>query len=265
MLFEAQTIAELAKRIFKAENTQEGSYEVLLPIKPQGTRRPLFCVHHAFGTSWCYIRLSAYLPTDQPVYGLQARGLFGDEQLPTTLDDMATDYILQIRSIQPHGPYYLLGYSFGGTVVHTMAKLLEEQGERVALVVLMDTPSDYHIYPFGQNEDDAGIIRSFAGGNEDVTSEEVESFWENAPKIVRNNGRLASQRAPPIYGGDVLLVRATELQEDMRELIYGTHWEPYVRGDIETVDIPCTHDGMEHPGPMAEVGRILAQKLEALH
>lgn len=198
------------------------------------------------------------------MYGLQARGLFGDEPLLTMLDEMATDYILQIRSIQPHGPYHLLGYCFGGTVVHTMAKLLKEQGERVALVALMDTPSDYHIYPFDNDEDDDVVIRWFAG-NEDVIPEVAKSFWENAPKIVRNNSRLASQRAPPTYDGDILLFHATEQQEDIEKLIYGTHWEPYVLGDIDVVDIHCTHDGMEHPQPMAEIGRIVAQKLEVLH
>jgi hypothetical protein len=138
-LFMAPTIAEMAPHLLTAGNNQENAFNVLLPIKPRGNRFPLFCVHHGFGLSWGYIGLSKHLHLDQPIYGLQARGFVDGEQSATTLEDMALDYIEQIRRIQPHGPYCLLGYSFGGTVVHTMATYLELQGEQVALLAVMDT------------------------------------------------------------------------------------------------------------------------------
>ncbi|KAK3827461.1 MAG: Alpha/Beta hydrolase protein [Benniella sp.] len=92
----APTIAELAPHLLTAGNTQENAFDVLLPIKPRGTRIPLFCVHHGFGLSWSFIGLSKHLHSDQPIYGLQARGFF-DGQLATTPEDMAFDYIEQVR------------------------------------------------------------------------------------------------------------------------------------------------------------------------
>ncbi|KAF9392864.1 hypothetical protein CPC16_002950 [Podila verticillata] len=92
--------------------------------------------------------LVSQLDADQPVYGLQARGLNGVPPLAETIDAMASDYIRQIRRIQPNGPYYLLGWSFGGKVVHAMATQLEQQGEKVALLALLDS------YPDSAQQDD---------------------------------------------------------------------------------------------------------------
>jgi len=102
-LFMAPTIAELVPHLLTAGNTQEDAFDVLLPIKPRGTRLPLFCVHHGFGQGWSFIGLSRHLHPAQPIYGLQARGFFDSGQLATTLEDMALDYIEQISRIQPHG------------------------------------------------------------------------------------------------------------------------------------------------------------------
>ncbi|MFI0263704.1 alpha/beta fold hydrolase [Streptomyces sp. NPDC017056] len=58
---------------------------------------------------------------------------------PATVADMAADYLEQIRTVQPAGPYHLLGWSFGGAVAHAMATRLQEQGEQVALLALLDS------------------------------------------------------------------------------------------------------------------------------
>ncbi|BBE09234.1 non-ribosomal peptide synthetase module [Mycoavidus cysteinexigens] len=139
MLFEAPTIAGLAQRLLKLDGTQDDSFNVLLPIKPEGNQPPLFCVHPVAGLSWSYISLAQHLDADQPVYGLQACGLSGVAPLAETIDAMASDYIKHIRRIQPNEPYYLLGWSFGGNVVHSIATQLEQQGERVSLLALLDS------------------------------------------------------------------------------------------------------------------------------
>ncbi|KAK3810973.1 MAG: Alpha/Beta hydrolase protein [Benniella sp.] len=137
-LFLALTIAELVPHLLTTGDSSKDAFDALLPIRPRGTRLPLFCVHDVFGISWSFIGLSKHLHPDQPIYGLQARGFVDDEWRAITFDDIALDYIEQIRRIQPHGPYCLLEYSFGGKMVHTMASLLERQGERVALLAVMD-------------------------------------------------------------------------------------------------------------------------------
>ncbi|KAF9953263.1 hypothetical protein BGZ65_004787 [Modicella reniformis] len=77
------------------------------------------------GLSWSYVGLSKYMHPDQPIFGLHFRGFFDDDQPAASLEDMAIDYIDQIRRIQPYGPYYLLGYSLGGMIAHTIAAHLE--------------------------------------------------------------------------------------------------------------------------------------------
>ncbi|CBW76706.1 Non-ribosomal peptide synthetase modules (EC 6.3.2.-) (plasmid) [Mycetohabitans rhizoxinica HKI 454] len=141
-LFAAPTLADLAQRVSAQDSVQDDSFAVLLPIQSHGARPALFCVHPVTGLSWHYRGLANHLEADQPVYGLQARGLDDVTSPALTIEAMAMDYVQQIRCIQPEGPYYLLGWSFGGKVVHSMATQLEQQGERVALLaVLEDWPA----------------------------------------------------------------------------------------------------------------------------
>jgi thioesterase domain-containing protein len=91
-----------------------------------------------------YQKLARYLGEDQPVYGLQAQGLDGKENPLTQVEDMASLYLQEIRTIQPQGPYFLGGLSFGGMVSFEMAQTLHAQGQEVALLALIDTPGlDY--------------------------------------------------------------------------------------------------------------------------
>ncbi|MCI4059960.1 thioesterase domain-containing protein, partial [Bacillus cereus] len=108
-LFEAPTVAGLAERL--EMGSSQSALDVLLPLRTSGDKLPLFCVHPAGGLSWCYAGLMTNIGTEYPIYGLQARGIGQREELPKTLDHMAADYIEQIRTIQPKGPYHLLGWS----------------------------------------------------------------------------------------------------------------------------------------------------------
>ncbi|KAF8956659.1 hypothetical protein BGZ46_002342, partial [Entomortierella lignicola] len=264
-VFEAPTVAKLAPRLGESGTTQKESFHVLLPIKPQGTRAPLFCIHPILGLSWCFIGLAKHLPPDQPLYGLQARGFFGEMGPASTRDEMALDYIAQIRRVQPHGPYYLLGYSFGGMIAHTMASLLESQGERVALVAMMDTPADYHTQTpclSDKDKDEPNAIQLLRGNNEENTPEPAQPFFERAPKILENNERLARSCAPLVFSGDLLIFRATTQVEENERLIALDEWEPYIGGRIKMYDIHCGHEDMIKSENLMEIGQILSKKLD---
>ncbi|HTQ79751.1 MAG TPA: alpha/beta fold hydrolase, partial [Thermoanaerobaculia bacterium] len=107
-----------------------------------GTRPPFFCVHPGGGGVLCYRELAEELGPEQPFYGFQARGLDG-EDVPEGLEiaDLARRYVTALQSFQPHGPYLLGGWSFGGLVAFEMARQLQEAGESVARLVLLDTPA----------------------------------------------------------------------------------------------------------------------------
>ena len=86
----------------------------------------------------CFRELVLHLGLDQPFYGLQRQGLDGKQPLYTRIEDMATHYIQEIQTIQPNGPYFLGGYSFGGVVAFEMARQLQEQGQQVGILVMLD-------------------------------------------------------------------------------------------------------------------------------
>ncbi len=135
--FQAPTIENLAG--YLNGTLEEQPRQSLVLIQPHGSRPPLFCVHTRSGSVVDYYPLLRYLDPEQPVYGFQARGLDGDTPPDTHVEDMARAYIQEMRSVQPAGPYFLCGYSFGGLVAYEMACQLARQGEDIGLLVLIDT------------------------------------------------------------------------------------------------------------------------------
>jgi thioesterase domain-containing protein len=115
------------------------SWLSLVEIQPNGSKPPLYCIHPLGGGVLCYRELALLLGTDQPVYGLQPQGLDGKQPPRTRVEDMASHYIQEIQSFQPHGPYFLAGYSFGGVVAFEMAQQLSKKGEKVGIVAMIDT------------------------------------------------------------------------------------------------------------------------------
>ena len=135
-LFQAPTVKQLADVL-----RQEGwpvPPSSLVAIQPNGSRPPFFCVHGMGGGVLDYADLAQQLGSDQPFYGLQDRGLNGNHEPFTRIEDMAAQYIMEIQILQPEGPYYLGGYCYGGTVAFEMARQLQRQGQQVALLAIMD-------------------------------------------------------------------------------------------------------------------------------
>jgi thioesterase domain-containing protein len=130
------TIAKLAEAI-TAED-QETAWSVLVPIQPEGQRPPLFCVHGITGDVLWFNELGRCMAPNQPLYGLQASGLAPGERYATTIEQMAAGYIEAMRSVQPQGPYFVAGASFGGIVVLEIARQLEAAGEQVGLAAILD-------------------------------------------------------------------------------------------------------------------------------
>jgi thioesterase domain-containing protein len=113
----------------------------LVAIQPEGSRPPLFLAHPSGGGVLCYRELACHLGPDQPLYGLQDPSLEGDEEPLGDIEAMAARYIATAREAQPHGPYLLGGYSFGGLIAFQMAQDLIRQGETVALLVFIESMS----------------------------------------------------------------------------------------------------------------------------
>lgn len=136
-LFQSPTVEQLANVL--REYQPSGSWSSLVEIQPHGSKRPLFCIHAAGANVLIYRPLSRHLGDDQPVYALQAQGLDGQKPPLRRVEEMAAHYIREMRTIQPEGPYYLLGASFGGLVIFEMAHQLLAEGEKVALMAMLNT------------------------------------------------------------------------------------------------------------------------------
>ncbi len=134
VLFEAGTVAAMAKLIENSAATG-----CVVPIRPDGRRAPLFCVHDINGEVLNFRGLARYLDADQPVYGIQSVGLDKSEPPLVRIEDMAARYITEMRRVQPSGPYYVGGYSMGGWIAYEIARQFQQMGQPVALLALFDT------------------------------------------------------------------------------------------------------------------------------
>lgn len=137
LLFQAPTIRQLAD-LLRRENWTP-SWSCLVPIRPGGSKPPLFLMHAHGGNVLEYYPLANLLDPDQPVYAFQARGLDGQIVKDSKLKDMAAAYITELRTLQPEGPYFLGGFCFGGLVALEVAQQLTAAGQEVALLVLINT------------------------------------------------------------------------------------------------------------------------------
>ena len=135
-LLQNPTIEQIASTI--SQHTDSQSWSPLVAIQPEGSKPPFFCVPGGGMDVIEFYHLARYLNSDQPFYGLQPKGLDGELEPHTRIAEMATCYIEAIQTIQPQGPYFLGGHSFGGYVVFEMAQLLQKQGHEVALLAILD-------------------------------------------------------------------------------------------------------------------------------
>jgi len=143
-LFERPTVEGLAVAL--QPDSQLITWDSLVPIKPQGTKTPLYIVHGAGMNVLIYKMMSHYMDAEQPVYGLQARGLNGIDEPADSIEEMAADYVAAITAANPHGPYALAGYSFGGVIAFEMARQLLAAGRPVTFVGRFDTYADQSDY-----------------------------------------------------------------------------------------------------------------------
>jgi len=138
MLFKAPTIEDLANKLINKEDNNS-EWPSLIPIQPRGSKAPLFLVHGAGGNVLLYNALAKHMEPDYPLYGLQSQGLDGKSKPLNTVEEMAERYLQEIKTVQPHGPYFLGGYCLGGTIAYEMAQRLIANGEQVPMVAMLDT------------------------------------------------------------------------------------------------------------------------------
>ena len=286
LLFGESTPAALAARIGDgtASDAMDLALAPLLSLRPDSGsgRAPLFCVHPAIGLSWCYAGLLAELPTDQPVYGLQAPQAAGEPGLGS-IAEVAEHYLAHIRSVQPHGPYQLLGWSLGGLIAHEIAVRLQEDGEEVESLAMLDSyrlSDDLagHAMPtiseilgeFGGDlavdgaeptlAEAAELLRSRPGPFAALTLEHLERLYAGyADGTVQANGFR-----PGVFDGDLLFFAAAT--DPVNRAAADRHpgaWKEFVTGTVTAHEIECTHAEMTTAQALAVIGPVLREHLRA--
>ena len=143
------TIAQLSESIqartssenIPGQETPQAPSSLLVQLQAgSNNKQPLFLLHAVGGTVYIYRELASFLDSDIPVYGIQAQGLDEKTEVLTSVEEMATEYIKAIRTVQPKGSYFLGGTSLGGLLAFEIAQQLHAEGEKVALLAMIDTP-----------------------------------------------------------------------------------------------------------------------------
>ncbi|MBL8859732.1 MAG: SDR family NAD(P)-dependent oxidoreductase [Planctomycetes bacterium] len=162
VLFEAPTIERCADLVRAARTTAEPVASGTGELKPTtaspapsksrfkhlvamhsgepAPRLPFFLVAGMFGNVLNLRHLAHLVGGERPFYGIQARGLYGEDAPHETFEEMAAAYLAEVREVQPQGPYHLGGFSGGGIAAFEMARQLLAAGEEIASLVMLDTP-----------------------------------------------------------------------------------------------------------------------------
>ncbi|WP_158943853.1 alpha/beta fold hydrolase, partial [Streptomyces sp. NRRL S-378] len=282
-LLNTPTVAALSNLGLGDGEEQDSGLEHVLTLRSAGSRPPLFCVHPGGGMAWCYAGLLRYVPREHPVYGLQARGLAGDEPLPADMDELIEDYLGRIRAVQPSGPYALLGWSFGGKVAHTLAARLQQEGEEVSLLAVLDAGTGGHSSVHGTRTQRDLLELAFDGigafhaepGDEPIPMPRVlevlkahggtlagldERTVTALIDITANNLRISRATATEQYDGDMLFFEAAG--PDGAPTGLSEVWEPYVSGRIEKHATAFEHMQMMSADALADLAPVLARALK---
>ncbi|SDN69257.1 amino acid adenylation domain-containing protein [Allokutzneria albata] len=262
-LFRTPTVAGLAGPV----DAEPNALAVVLPLREKGDGAPVFCVHPVSGLGWCYSGLLRHIDGEHPVYALQARGIAEPDRCAETIDEMVSDYLHQIRAVRPEGPYHLVGWSFGGVIAQALAARLG--AEVVSLTVLSAYPHNGSA-PVDEHTVLAGFLANLG-----LTTDEKQLTRARAAEIVERMVHLDPDTVSALtkYAiGGVPVVRSLEghvperFEGDMLFFTAGpeetaTPWAPYIGGRIEEHRIACAHADMMRPGPLAEIGPIIAGNL----
>ncbi|CAM5373110.1 hypothetical protein SNARM312S_08027 [Streptomyces narbonensis] len=266
-VFECPTVADLAPRLLSlAPDGRDETYAPLMTIRSSGTERPLFCVHPVSGVGWFYLSLARFID-DRPIYALQAPGLdpAGPDPMPTSMTELVQTYLAGIRSVQPHGPYNLLGWSFGGFAAHAIAAELRARGEEVELLAMMDCYPETAVEAgsLAGQEIREGFDQFLRHRYADADSLEVDAISDLVTGISVEHIAMLTGYLPPEFDGAAVFFQAGAVAGDGGEgssrIDPAGAWRDHIHGPMTVHTVPTSHQDMDRPESMQVVGAVLKQ------
>ncbi|AKJ15828.1 peptide synthetase (plasmid) [Streptomyces incarnatus] len=255
------TVAELAALMLAGGVPADDAdaFAVVLPLNsdPGTGKPPVWFFHGGGGLGWAYYSFAAHLQ-DRAAYALQSRGSDGVETPAGSAQEMIDDYADQILKIQPEGPFNLIGWSYGGTVVQAVADALDRRGHEVRLVAVLDAQPGGHgfrqVHADKQSSDYRAELEDDFG--QYIRMGDRQGFLDTMAKVMANNTSLMIGFESPVYRGDVLYFHAA-----LEETSYAHLWRPYVGGSLEVHELHATHHEMHMPAPVAEFFEVVGDRL----
>jgi amino acid adenylation domain-containing protein len=286
VLYETSTVRGLAEKLGLHRPRSVSSS--LIPLQPHGSEPPLFFIHTTPGDVLGYGNLIYHLGQDQPCFGLQSLGMVQPERAHQTIPDMARHYVDEMRTVQPHGPYRLCGWCYGGIVAFEMAQILKTQGEKVALLALVDTPAvapgwkvpayyaariqclfrmtptqaatylryKWDYYRHRESENDKRFSRVEMMPDADATMvAQRNAMLEKLERLYALNMRALFGYQPRPYAGRICLLNASE--PDPAKLPDRAYGWTGLAAKIETIDVPGDHDSiLKEPNAGVLAGKL---------
>ncbi|ARO14860.1 Vicibactin biosynthesis non-ribosomal peptide synthase protein [Ketogulonicigenium robustum] len=276
-LFGHPTIAGLAPTLEGRNDALALLQETALPLRTGGKGRPIFCIHPVLGLSVGFASLLPHVPADRPILGLQNAGLMQNGMPPLDMAGLVQHYIKRIRAAQPEGPYTIVGWSMGGLIAHAITEALENEGEQIAALVMLDS---YPI-PQGNQSDDwliaqamplmgidfpAGapaslddmadlLVQGLVDDADDlpITAEDIGTLINLLKPVAARNLQLMRGWQPGHVRADVLFYRAANRGSAL-SLAEPALWLPHVGGALRVKDVAATHMEMLRP----DIAQIVA-------
>jgi amino acid adenylation domain-containing protein len=246
-LFRHPTAGALAGLLRAAEGTGTGGLDVLFTLRAEGDRTPLWCPSPATGLGWRYAALLAHVPAGVPIHALQAPNLAGGPAVES-LAELVEAQLAELTRVQPHGPYRLLGWSLGGVVAQALACRLQERGEEVELLALLDS------YAGDAGEDEpapASVDAAVEGlGLEEPTVAALQANYTAATALL-------SAFSPARYRGTLLHFRAADAPRPAED------WAAYTDGEVVVHTVADDHDGLLDPSALRKIAAVLSEHTEA--
>ena len=274
----------LRRTTFRHRAMRQGVFEsasawpsAIVPLRTPGTKPPLFLIHGVDGTLAPFQALVRRLEADQPVYGIQSQALLDETVVLTSVEELAAYYIQAIQVVQARGPYNFLGFSFGGLIAFEMARQLQDRGERVGMLGLLDNlRMGRHAEAHGLAFQGAGRrLKNFAatfvtpflssGGlirlREALAARTLNTIYgvlrarrRSIPRFLRRslhiNWFIGRNYVPRSYPGSVTLFTAAASTNDPGAS--NEFWAGLAGGGIEPHDIPGSHeDVLKEPNVIA--------------
>ena len=259
----SSTVGQLSTLLDSSDDDQAQrlGYEPLLPLRT-GDGPTLFCFHPASGFAWQFSVLSRYLSPRWSITGIQSPRPEGPMQTAATLDEVCEHHLATLLAQQPHGPYYLLGYSLGGTLAQGIAARLRQRGETVAFLGLLDTwpPETQNWVEKEANGLDPAVLaeidrerEAFLAAQQGQGSSELFSAIEgNYADAVR---LLTTAHSATFDGKATLFVAEKTRQADPQAA-----WGPWV-GELEVYSQDCAHVDIITPAAFEAIGPVIREIL----